>query len=105
MGTSLVEAHPADLWPLRTFATDVRCPICFAVQRMLDVFVTPLYDVDADAVAPHGLVGQSFDGDGLAVDGKRDERLTLGEDEEVTTEAQVAQSLRTSHTLDVWKRI
>mmetsp|Transcript_6500 Transcript_6500/g.14184 ORF Transcript_6500/g.14184 Transcript_6500/m.14184 type:complete len:735 (-) Transcript_6500:397-2601(-) len=57
-------------------------------KRMLDVFVTPLYDVDADAVAPHGLVGQSFDGDGLAVDGKRDERLTLGEDEEVTTEAQ-----------------
>uniref|UniRef100_A0A7S0L293 Uncharacterized protein n=1 Tax=Coccolithus braarudii TaxID=221442 RepID=A0A7S0L293_9EUKA len=39
---------------------------------MLDVHVTPLYDVERELIAPHGLVGQSFDGDALAVDGKKD---------------------------------
>jgi hypothetical protein len=39
---------------------------------LLDLEVKPLYDADADLVAPHGLWGQSFDGDGMAVDGAVD---------------------------------
>merc|ERR1719326_2303601 len=39
---------------------------------LLDVAVQPLYDADADVVAPHGIIGQAYDGDELAVDGKID---------------------------------
>ena len=42
-------------------------------KTLLDVSATPLYDADHDVVAPHGLLGQSFDGDDVAVDGARDE--------------------------------
>merc|ERR1719217_1820991 len=39
---------------------------------LIDVAIQPLYDADADVVAPHGIIGQAYDGDGLAVDGKMD---------------------------------
>ena len=41
-------------------------------KYLLDIQASPLYNSDADPVAPHGIVGQSFDGDGVAVDGARD---------------------------------
>jgi len=41
-------------------------------QVLLDVAIQPLYNVDADVVAPHGIIGQAYDGDNLAVDGKID---------------------------------
>ena len=53
---------------------------------LLDVDVTPLYDADHDVVAPHGIFGQSFDGDNLAVDGATD-KVVDGESE-MTTKAQ-----------------
>merc|ERR1711988_1400047 len=43
-----------------------------------------MYDVDHDAVAPHGLIGQSYDGDGMAVDGATDDYFNKTE---VTTKA------------------
>ena len=52
----------------------------------LDVAIQPLYDADADVVAPHGIIGQAYDGDGLAVDGKMDEHKSAGA--ESTTAAQ-----------------
>merc|ERR1719217_1880202 len=39
---------------------------------LIDVAIQPLYDADADVVAPHGIIGQAYDGDGLAVSGKMD---------------------------------
>merc|ERR1719174_3093507 len=51
---------------------------------LLDVAIQPLYNPDTDAVAPHGILGQSYDQDKLAVDGKLDEE-TKGES---TTAAQ-----------------
>jgi len=53
-------------------------------QSLLDVQAKALYDADHDVVAPHGLFGQSFDGDELAVTGKLDPRPN----DEATTEAQ-----------------
>jgi len=41
---------------------------------LLDVSVQPLYDADADPVAPHGILGQAYDQDKLAVSGKVDEQ-------------------------------
>merc|ERR1719409_88267 len=51
---------------------------------LLDVAIQPLYNADADVVAPHGIVGQAYDGDSLAVDGK----LDTNKAGESTTEAQ-----------------
>lgn len=51
---------------------------------LLDVAVQPLYNADADVVAPHGILGQAYDQDKIAVDGKLDEEKTG----ESTTEAQ-----------------
>lgn len=53
-------------------------------KSLLDLAVKPLYDADADPVAPHGLFGQSFDGDDVAVDGATDSARSG----EVTTTAQ-----------------
>ena len=53
-------------------------------QVLLDVAFQPLYDVERDVVAPHGIIGQAYDGDELAVDGKMDTNRAG----ETTTEAQ-----------------
>lgn len=43
----------------------------------MNVELKPTYDVDADRVAPHGLLGQAYDRDQLAVDGARDDYSRL----------------------------
>jgi hypothetical protein len=53
-------------------------------QVLLDISAKALYDADHDPVAPHGLFGQSFDGDDVAITGKLDPRPI----DEMTTEAQ-----------------
>jgi len=52
-------------------------------KALLNIHVEPLYDADSDPVAPHGLIGQSYDGDGQAVNGATDDYTTR----EVTTQA------------------
>jgi len=52
-------------------------------KALLNIHIEPLYDADSDPVAPHGLIGQSYDGDGQAVNGKIDDYSEA----EVTTEA------------------
>lgn len=42
-------------------------------KALLNVKVAALYDADQDVVAPHGLVGQSYDGDSVRVDGAQDD--------------------------------
>ena len=48
-------------------------------KKQVDLSFKPLRDplepnpVTGEVVAPHGLVGQSFDGDGIAVSGKKDQ--------------------------------
>jgi len=52
---------------------------------LLHVKVDTLYDADSDVVAPHGLIGQSYDGDNMGVDGAQDDYRKGGE--EMTTSA------------------
>jgi len=52
-------------------------------KALLDVQINPLYDADKDVVAPHGLIGQSWDGDGFGFDGAKDDYSAS----EVTTRA------------------
>jgi len=55
-------------------------------KMLLHVGVEALYDADSDPVAPHGLIGQSYDGDGVAIDGKQDDYRNSGD--VMSTEAQ-----------------
>jgi len=52
-------------------------------KSLLNVHIEPLYDVNADPVAPHGLIGQSYDGDEQGVSGEMDDYTQ----DEVTTHA------------------
>jgi len=52
-------------------------------KALLNIHVEALYDADLDPVAPHGLIGQSYDGDAAPVDGELDDY----KGKEVTTKA------------------
>jgi len=57
-------------------------------KKLLHVKIMPApgYDVDGDATAPHGLIGQSYDGDSVGISGSEDNyRSAAGE---FTTKAQ-----------------
>jgi len=53
-------------------------------KMLINVAIKPLHDVEKDTVAPHGLIGQSWDGDDIVIDGAMD---TL-RGTETTTKAQ-----------------
>jgi len=57
----------------KTIPTIQNARTCADGRCILNVNFKPLYDVEKDLVAPHGLVGQSFDGDELAVTGATDD--------------------------------
>ena len=58
---------------------------CADGKCFLEVQISPLTDVSKMPVKPHGLIGQTYDGDGVAVMGKMDEYKTR--DNVVTTSA------------------
>jgi len=84
--------HPAQLqitdgrWSVVVIARDYPNAPGNPGKRLLHVYLDPMtgYDVDKDMNAPHGLIGQSYDGDGLAVSGNTDAYTGT----EVTTLAQ-----------------
>jgi len=53
-------------------------------KMLLDIELKPLVNVEADTVAPHGILGQSYDGDQFDFDGARD----TAQAGEMTTKAQ-----------------
>lgn len=61
----------------------IGAPTCGLGRCSVDIKVLPLFDADHALVAPHGLIGQSFDGDKLAVVGKTDSYKA----DEITTAA------------------
>lgn len=52
-------------------------------KALLNIHVEALYDADQDRSAPHGLIGQSYDGDNAPIDGNLDSY----QGKEVTTSA------------------
>jgi len=52
-------------------------------KALLNIQLEPLYDADSDPVAPHGIIGQSWDGDDAPADGLLDDYSAS----EVTTQA------------------
>lgn len=58
---------------------------CATGKCFLEVSLTPHFDADNAAVAPHGLIGQSYDADNYGIIGNTDSYLTRGS--ETSTEA------------------
>jgi hypothetical protein len=46
---------------------------CATGRCIINVQIEPLFDADHAKVAPHGLIGQSWDGDDVAVHGQTDD--------------------------------
>jgi len=55
-------------------------------KKLIQIKIDALYDADRDEIAPHGIIGQSYDGDGLALSGKQDDYRN--DADEMTTSAQ-----------------
>lgn len=70
-------------WEVNVWSKRFPNPAANPGKALLNVAVSATYDADHDVVAPHGLVGQSYDGDGVAVDGNVDDYTG----KEVTTQA------------------
>merc|ERR1712113_1098648 len=71
-------------WDMAAIRTTFPFPGLNRGKELLDVEISALYDADHDIVAPHGIFGQAYDGDRLAVDGAIDADRSI----ESTTKAQ-----------------
>ena len=61
----------------------------------INVQLQPLHDIATDAVAPHGIIGQTYDGDGLPKHGRRD-RYDVLDDGTPTAERRTAGGIVTT---------
>merc|ERR1712087_1046124 len=61
-----------DKWEMAATKSPFPFPNLNRGKMLLDVEIAALYDADSDVVAPHGIFGQAYDGDKLAVDGAVD---------------------------------
>jgi len=61
-----------DKWEMAASKSPFPFPNLNRGKMLLDVEIVALYDADTDIVAPHGIFGQAYDGDKVAVDGAVD---------------------------------
>merc|ERR1712113_1137547 len=73
-----------DKWEMAATKSPFPFPSLNKGKILLDVEIAALYDADSDVVAPHGIFGQAYDGDKIAVDGAMD----VERDTETHTKAQ-----------------
>ena len=77
-------------WRLSATAKHFPNPEANPGKMLLHVDVAARYDADHDQVAPHGLIGQSYDGDTVAVDGAQDDYRMGGDVMETAAQAEGA---------------
>merc|ERR1740117_1290523 len=83
MGHGLALTIRDGRWEVQAWSKPFPNPAANPGKALLDIKIAALYDADLDIVAPHGLIGQSYDGDNIAVDGAQDSY----QGREVTTKA------------------
>jgi len=71
-------------WEVSAMAKPFPNPRSHPGKSLLNVKLHALYDADHDVVAPHGIIGQSYDADNMRVDGRKDDYTKGGE---ITTSA------------------
>jgi len=72
-----------DTWQMTVWSKPYPNAVANPGKALLNIHIEALYDADEDPVAPHGLIGQSYDGDATPVDGELDDY----KGKEVTTKA------------------
>ena len=91
----------------------LRGTACNDGKCFVEVKLTPFVDMEHAKVAPHGLLGQSFDQDQLAVIGKTDEykgtevttgAMGEGAIEGVAADYEVASKFATEFKYSVWNK-
>lgn len=70
-------------WEVQAWSKPYPNPAANPGKALLNVQINAQYDADHDVVAPHGIIGQSYDGDSVGVDGATDDYSA----DEVTTKA------------------
>lgn len=75
-------------WKITVVDKEFPNPLANPGKKLLHVKLEPLptYKVDKDPTAPHGIIGQSYDGDDIGVSGAEDDYRNSGE--ELSTSAQ-----------------
>jgi hypothetical protein len=71
-------------WEVSAMAKPFPNPRAHPGKSLLNVKLHALYDADHDVVAPHGIIGQSYDADNMRVDGRTDDYTKSAE---ITTSA------------------
>ena len=84
----------ANKWETKAKATSFPFAKMNGNQTLIDINIAPLYDADHDKIAPHGIIGQSYDGDDVGIDGKLDART----ESESTTTAQAEGAIEGHYT-------
>jgi len=72
LGHGLALSVTTGRWVVEVWSKPFPSRVSDAGRAMLNVRIEASYDADSDPVAPHGLIGQSYDGDDVAVDGALD---------------------------------
>jgi hypothetical protein len=70
-------------WEVQAWSKRFPNPMANPGKALLNVAIAAQYDANHDVVAPHGVIGQSYDGDSVAVDGATDDYTG----KEITTKA------------------
>jgi len=70
-------------WEVQAWSKRYPNPAANPGKALLNIKIDARYDADHDVVAPHGIIGQSFDGDGVGIDGAIDDYTG----KEITTKA------------------
>jgi len=93
-GTTLIISDGR--WEVSAMSKPFPNPRAHPGKSLLNVKLRTLYDVDKDPVAPHGIIGQSYDRDNMRVDGLTD---NYADRTEVTTSA-MAEGALEGHASD-----
>jgi len=72
-----------DMWQMSVWSKPYPNAAANPGKALLNIHIEALYNADEDPVAPHGLIGQSYDGDATPIDGELDDY----KGKEITTKA------------------
>jgi fibro-slime domain-containing protein len=84
IGSGLALVVETGLWEVVVWSKPFPNAAANPGKALLNLRIDAKYDADHDVVAPHGIIGQSYDGDSVAIDGALDDYSSA---KEMTTKA------------------
>jgi hypothetical protein len=88
-------------WEITAASLPFPNPAAHRKKALLNLRIEPKegYDPEKDVVAPHGIIGQSYDGDGEGIDGATDDYGQGGEVSNPRASQQLTQCTHSLHTV------